>query len=253
VAGVWAEIATPAITVNDEVTLYQDLAGTTTDWYRHRWANTALTVNSAYSTEIQAGDSTVRQWLKADIPDKDITTTQIDTWISQTLVDLYARGMWKPDRSTVTITTQNGSGDEYYDIPAAIRDVYRVEKVSNDSLLRHVAWLYEGQWEQIGRQVRIYKSTTSYKYVVHGKALYQTIGQLAQDYFMLAFRMTRVRVLQFRLSQRSNFYKAVTFDKTTDINTQDIRAMIQEAEIQIERDIRALALAEPAVQSGSSA
>lgn len=250
---VFAQIADLPITANDEVTLYQDNSGTPTDWYRHRWGVTGGGTYSDYSSGIQGGDSTVRQWLRADIPDKDITTTQIQQWIDQVLVDLYARGMWKPDRATITITAPGGVSAEYYDLPASIRDVFGLEIVSNDTNMRHVAWLGEGQWMQVGRQIRIFAATTSYKYVVHGKAQYQTIGQLANDYFMLAFRMARLRVLQWRLSQRSNFYKAVTFDKVTDINTPDIRAMIQEAQVDIERDIRSLALAEPAVGVGWSA
>lgn len=251
VAGVWALIATVAIDPSDEYTVYTDTGGEDTSWYRWEWQNAAATLTSNPSPAIQAGDSVVRQWLKGDIGDADIGNDKWDRWTKQTLIDLFNRGIWKNAAATITITKgSDGTFNEWYDIPAAIRDVMAVERASNDALLRHNDWITHGEWQQVDRDIRLVAASDTLKYRVHGKAQYDAIGELTDDYFMLAYRMIRLRLLQYRLGQRSNFYRHTIFDKSTDIGIPELRTMVADAKVEIAEDIKALAGPEPMVPFG---
>ncbi len=248
VAGAFALIATVAIDSSDEYTAYTDTGGEDTSWYQWKWQNTAATLTSNASPAIQAGDSVVRQWLKGDIGDADIDNAKWDRWTKQTLVDLYNRGIWKPVRATVTATKNaDGTFVERYGVAGAIRDIIDVEQVTSDAYLGHVNWLRSGEWLRDGREVRLIGATDTVSYVVHGKAQYVSIGELTDDYFMLAYRMIRLRLLEYRLGQRANFYRAVIYTKESDINIPEIRSMIQDARGEIAEDIKNLALPEPMV------
>lgn len=251
-AGAFADIATFAFDPSDEATRYVDSGGEDTSWYQWRWEHpTDVTKRSNYSPAIQAGDSIIRQWLRSDIPDKDVTTSMWDRWTKQTFIDLYSAGIWKIARATVAITkASDGTKNEWYDIPAKIRDVLGLELVSNDANLRHVAYLSSGEWEQVGRQIRVTRANDTYKYQIFGKAQFVAIGELTDDYFMLAYRMIRSKLLAFRINQRANFYKNILYDKRSDIDIPDLRAMKADADADIARDIRALALPEPIVPEG---
>ena len=249
-AGAFALIATVAIDASDEYTAYTDTGGEDTSWYRWEWV-TSGGVASNPSPALQAGDSVVRQWLKGDIGDADVTNAMWDRWTKQTLIDLYNRGIAKNTVATVTITTgSDGTFNEWYDIPSSIRDVTAVERASDDALLRHSHWVTQGEWQQVGRDIRLFGATDTYKYRVHGKAQFESIGELTDDYFMLAYRMIRLRLLNYRLSQRSNFYRHTIFDKSTDIGIPELRAMIADAKVEIAEDIKALAGPEPLVPFG---
>jgi len=145
--------------------------------------------------------------------------------------------------------TKNADGTfvERYGVAGAIRDIIDVEQVTSDAYLGHVNWLRSGEWLRDGRQVRLIGATDRVSYVVHGKAQYTSIGELTDDYFMLAYRMIRLRLLEYRLGQRSQFYKWVVFDKSSDINIPEIRSMIQDARVEIAEDIKNLALPEPMI------
>ena len=134
-----------------------------------------------------------------------------------------------------------------YGVAGAIRDIIDVEQVSNDAYLLHSNWLRSGEWIRDGRQVRLIAPSDSVLYVVHGKAQYASIGELTDDYFMLAYRMIRLRLLEYRLGQRSNFYRWTVMDKVSDIGPNDLRAMIQDARGEIAEDIKNLALPEPMI------
>jgi len=249
VAGAFTLIATLAIDSSDEYTEYTDTGGEDTSWYQWKWSHpTSGAVDSNPSPAILAGDSVVRQWLKGDIGDADIDNAKWDRWTKQTLIDLYNRGIWKPVRASITIT-KNGDGTylERYGVLGTIRDIIDVEQVSNDAYLLHYNWLRSGEWVRDGRQVRLIAPSDTVKYVVHGKAQYASIGELTDDYFMLAYRMIRLRLLEYRLGQRSNFYRWTIYDKVSDISPSDIRAMIQDARVEISEDIKNLALPEPMV------
>ena len=249
VAGAFALIATVAIDSSDEYTAYTDTGGEDTSWYQWKWSATSGTpVPSNASPAIQAGDSVVRQWLKGDIGDADVTNAMWDRWTKQTLVDLYNRGIWKPVRATVTATKNaDGTFVERYGVAGAIRDIIDVEQVTPDAYLGHVNWLRSGEWTRDGRQVRLIGATDTVKYVVHGKAQYASIGELTDDYFMLAYRMIRLRLLEYRLGQRANFYRHIVYTKESDINIPEIRSMIQDARVEIAEDIKNLALPEPMI------
>lgn len=137
VPGAFAEITAVDIDDSDLYTLYNDAVGAATDWYRHRWSNAAGTVFSGYSPSLQAGDSQMRQWIRADIPDADLTATIWDRWIDQSLIDLYAFGLWKPVTQTVTVTSSNGAVDRLYGINGEIRDVFAVEVIGTDASAIH--------------------------------------------------------------------------------------------------------------------
>ena len=248
-AGAFTLIATVAIDTSDEYTAYTDTGGEDTSWYQWKWSHpTSGVVDSNPSPAIQSGDSVVRQWLKGDIGDADIGSDKWDRWTKQTLIDLYNRGIWKPARATVTIT-QNADGTlvERYNVAGAIRDVLDVEQASDDAYLGHVTWLRHGEWLMDGRQVRLIGAAEGVKYVVHGKSQYASIGELTDDYFMLAYRMIRLRLLQYRLGQRANFYRNTIYDKTSDINIPEIRSIIADTRAEIAEDIKNLALPEPVV------
>lgn len=250
-AGAFTLIATVAIDASDEYTEYLDTGGEDTSWYQHEWYNATGPLLSNRSPALAAGDSVVRQWLRADMADADVTNTMWDRWTKQTLIDLYNRGISKPTAATITITEgSDGSFNELYDISSSIRDVTMVERVSNDALLRHSDWVTTGQWQQVGRDIRIVGASDVHLYRVHGKRQFNSIGELTDDYFMLAYRMIRLRLLTYRLSQRSNFYRHTIFDKSTDIGIPELRAMIGDAEREIAADIGALAQAEPLVPFG---
>jgi len=249
VAGAFVFIATVAIDASEEYTAYTDTGGEDTSWYQAKWSHpTSGVPDSNPSPSLQAGDSWVRQGLKGDIGDADVTNAMWDRWTKQTLIDLYNRGIWKPARATITITKNADSTFvERYGVAGAIRDVIDVEQVSNDAYLLHHNWLRSGEWTRDGRQVRLIAPSDTVKYVVHGKAQYASIGELTDDYFMLAYRMIRLRLLEYRLGQRSNFYRHTIYDKVSDISPSDIRAMIQDARGEISEDIKNLALPEPTV------
>jgi hypothetical protein len=253
--GAFAEIADVEIDDSDLYTLYNDNAGAPTDWYRHRWANLAGSVFSGYSASLQAGDSQMRQWIRADIPDADLTAAVWDRWIDQALIDLYAFGLWKPVSQTITPTSSSGAVDRVYGINGELRDVYAVEVIGTDASAIHQYQLIGNEFMQEGRNIRIPSASTGYKYVIWGKARFATVGELTDEGYMLLYHMVRAKYLQFRENSRANYRKFIIIDRDSDITPEQIRQMKVDAHAEVERRIKALAYAEPAVpvpESGPS-
>lgn len=250
VPGAFAQIADVAIDTSDEFTYYQDVAGDTTAWYRHRYSNGVATF-SGYSDAIQAGDSVVRQDVRAEIPDLDITAAMWDRWGRYVLADLYILGIWKEDEAQIVIT-QNGSvPTQRYAVPGYIRDVYRVElRDNNGDVLDSLTDPEEVAFSATNRQIRIFDAqpaTSLYRYWVVGKAQYRTMGELTDDFHVIALHMLLVRYAQFRKRQRLNYKKFITMDPTTDILPRDIDAFIAEEKSEVAVRAAALANAEPAI------
>jgi hypothetical protein len=244
--GAFAEIGTAPIDTSDEFTYYQDIAGDDTAWYRHRFSNGAATF-SGRSPAIQAGDSVVRQDVRAEIPDLDITAAMWDRWGRYVLSDLYMLGIWKEDEGEIVITTTNNVPTERYTVPGYIRDVYRVElRDQNGSVLEQLSDPEEVAFSAGNRQLRIFDASlpaTNVHYWAIGKAQYRTLGELTDDFYVLALHMLLVRYAQYRKRQRLNWKKFITFDPTTDILPKDIDMFIAEEKSEVA--VRAAALANP--------
>jgi hypothetical protein len=250
--GAFAEVASIAIDTSDLYTLYNDATGAPTDWYRHRWSNAGGTVFSGYSTALQAGDSQMRQWIRADVPDADLSGTVWDRWIDQSLIDLYAFGLWKPVSQTVTPTSSNGAVNRVYGINGELRDVYAVEVIGTDAPGTHQFQMIGGEYMQEGRTIRIPSAMTGYKYVVWGKARFASVGELTDEGYMLLYHLVRAKYLQYRENQRANYRKFIVMDRDSDITPEQIRQMKVDAQAEVERRIKSLAYAEPAIPMSES-
>lgn len=246
--GAFVQIDNVPIDTSDEFTYYADVGGDDTAWYRIRYANTALTVFSGYGDYIQAGDSVIRQWARGEFPETSLTIAMWDRWGKQVLIDLYTHGIWKLDEAQVTLTTQAGNVvDEVYAIPAKIRDVIAVEvRDLSTGLLNET--LEDGEWAtHTNRKIRIFGAGTAYGYWIVGKAQYRALGELTDDFYMLALHLLFVKVLLFRKRQRANFKQFVTMDPTTDMNPDQLGRMIADERLEVAERVKALALAEPAI------
>jgi hypothetical protein len=245
--GAYAQIADVAIDTSDEFTYYADQTGDSTFWYKYRYSDGGVSF-SGYSDETQAGMSVVREDARAEIPDLDITAAMWDRWGRLVLADLYFLGIWKEDEGEIVVTAgADGASVESYAVPHYIRDVYRVELRDNyGHVLDSLTDPEEVAFSATNRRIRIYDAeaaTTSYRYWVVGKAQYRTMGELMDDFHVIALHMLLVRYLQFRKKQRANFKKFITFDPTTDVLPKDIEAMIAEEKSEVA--VRAAALSQP--------
>jgi hypothetical protein len=254
VPGAFVQIAAVPIDFSDLYTLYNDPAGAPTDWYRHLWWDGAL-LFSGESPALQAGDSQMRQWIRSDIPDADLTGTKWDDWIDQSLIDLYAFGLWKPMSQIITPTSANGAVNRSYNINGELRDVYAVEVIGTDASAVHQYQLVGNEFVQEGRSIRIPAASVGYKYVIWGKARFATVGELTDEGYMLLYHMVRAKYLQYRENQRANYRKFIVMDRDSDISPEQIRQMKVDAQAEVEKRKNALAFAEPAIpvpESGPS-
>jgi len=241
-SGTWTEIANVAIDTKHEYTKYVDAAGIATDWYRHHWSDVGGGTVSDNSDAIQAGDSPMRQNAIVDMAADDITTATWSNWLDESVRDLYALGVWYPARATITAIANT----EYYPLDQRIRDAFAVELVDT-TYLNHIEWLILGsEWEQMAGELRLYNVSTSYKYVVHGKAQFKDLGELTDDYFSLILAMAKVKYYHKRLDERMDFIAYMVGDPRTDVNPDQIRQAIQLKEQDVARQLAGVVLAEPA-------
>jgi hypothetical protein len=246
--GAFTEITNIAIDASDEFTAYSDTTGATDSFYQHRWANAAGTIFSGYSDYIQAGDSPLKQRLKGDIPDADLTDTFWNRWITRAMLQLYNLGVWYEGRATITITKLISANveDERYVIPAALRQVFSVEAIDT-STTQHIFWLQADEWSVENRTIRFIRPSTQWKYVLHGKAQYQQLGELTNDVEELAYHLVVRMYLQKRINDRRNFRKWVVFDRTSDITLKDLRDGLRDVLADINEAKRAVEMPEPAM------
>jgi hypothetical protein len=217
--GAYAQVASLSNDPYNEFISFTDTGGTSTDWYRYRYANTGLTILSDYSTAIQAGDSIIRQWVKADIPDTDIFDTDWDRWRDETLTDLSLKYIGRfvyPPQSVVP----SGFTDVDHPINADIRKVTRVEMV--DSSGGRVT--STPAWEQYGRYLRLLYPKTSYTYNVYGIGYLRNLADADQEIFMLIYWGIRLKYLDRRLQERENFKYFLTADKVSDVSYQALQS-----------------------------
>lgn len=224
------------------------MSGSVDSWYQHRWANTGGTVFSGYSDNIQAGDSPLKQRLKGDIPDADLTDSFWNRWITRAMLQLYNLGVWYEGRATITPTKLISANtvDERYVIPGALRQVFSVE-IIDKTTTQLIAWLDADEWTVENRTIRLIRPSDQWLYVLHGKQQYQQLGELTNDVEELAYHLIRRMYLQKRINDRINFRKWVVFDRTSDVTLKDLREQLHDVLADITEAKRTIEMPEPAL------
>lgn len=247
----WTALSGSPVTIDtkNEYTSVTDMAGTATSYYRHRFRHSSGTpAASAYSTAMQVGDSIPEQWVKKDITDTAVTTLW-DTWLDQTMIDLYALGIWKRSTQDITITTATTGGVTYtvesYGINAALRDVFRAEWIDK-TVGTHVEFLNAEEWDVEDRNVRLYEPDTTYKLRLHGKAQYKRLGELTDDYYMLVCWMLREKYCQHQIDIRRDWRRFIMSDPNKDTTPEQLVEFLRVAQAEIAWRRRALEEPEPA-------
>lgn len=229
VPGAYSNVVLLDIDSSNENTNYTDTGGVaSTDWYHHRWETTDGLTVSAYSAALQAGDYLIRQWVKSDIPDADITNTMWDYWRDQAIQDLSFEQVARP-ADTQSLTATGNTTDQWYSLNAGIRIVTRVDMYSGND---YVGWT--DQWEQRGRQLRLFFPDSALTYKVYGIGEIRNLGDLDDELFMLVYWMVRRAYLDFRIAQRANWKNFQVAERPDDTSTPalvNLRA-IASAEVQ---------------------
>ena len=219
VPGAWAEVVSIDVDPFNEFTSYTDTGGADTDWYRYRYANTGGSVFSNYSNAIQAGDYLIRQWIKADIPDADLTNSDWDRWRDEVLTDLSVKYIGRPIYPPQSITP-SGYSDEWHGLNADIRKVVRVE-IYDSAGFRVTA---TPRWLQFGRNIRIENPLPTQTYKVFGVGILRNLADLDQELFMILYWRVRLKYLARRLADRANFRYFLSADKNTDVPLGQLEA-----------------------------
>lgn len=214
--GAYAEIVNQALDAFNENQVYIDSAGAVDSWYRYRYSNTGLTVNSTYSGGRQAGSYTVRDWLQADIPDADITPALWDQWRDMAIQEFRGKGIGRPVRYPVSITPSSTT-DEMHDLPAEIRNVVRVDVYYGSNWITSTP-----QYHQWGRQIRIFKPVTTLTYKLWGIGEIRTLADIDDELFPLLYWYMRLKYLDFRLHERERSRAFLTADKVSDVKTEQL-------------------------------
>lgn len=217
--GTFVQIVNVAIDQYNEYTDYTDTTGTVADWYRYRYANTALLVYSDYSDVIQAGDYIIRQWIMADIPDTDLTKADWDRWRDEVLADLSVKYVGRPIYPPQSITPA-GYTTEYYPLTGDIRKVIRVDIYDSAGFFVSGAT----KWSQFGRYLRIIRPQPSLTYKVYGLGLLRDLSDLDDELFMILYWGMRIRYLDRRLAERANWRFYLSSDKGSDVPLHDLEA-----------------------------
>lgn len=226
--GAFTEITNILLDSNADHTNYTDTAGTSTDWYRYRWANTAGTVFSDYSPSRQAGDYKIREWIKADIPDADITNTDWDRWRDQVFSDLALQGLGKIT-GTLYSWTPASNTDEWQNIDGRVSTVLQVDIYKGSDKLTTLT-----DWYQVGRKIRIPSPRSTWTYKYWGVEEIRNIGDLSDEMFNIVYWGMRLKYLFRRLADRQNFKFYLSADKTSDITITDLEKMAAEARSEYE-------------------
>lgn len=252
--GSWTLIANMPLTLSltDGFTPIEDTsASSTSNWYRHEYLDETELLSNGYSTAVQVNTFQALAWILADIPDADVVDMW-SRWSAEAVAGLWAAGgvgVWTPDKATITPVITDSSvdplPDEYYDIPVEIEEINRVEAVWA-STGRHMDWLYPEEWEQEGRQLRIYDADLFRLYVIHGRRRYRSVSELPETLYLLYYWLARKAYLMFRQSQRANFLEWVTFgSRRSSISPEQIDLFARRADVEIALQI---AIVAPAVE-----
>lgn len=235
--GAYAEISNVAINPYDETTEYTDIGGTTTDWYRYRYANTAGTNFSDYSGVLQAGDYATRQRIKRSIPDADITDPMWDDWRDQAILELNAEaiGRW----ADIQVVSPTSTTTYDYDLNGDIRRVVGVQMYSGSNYVRNLGL---ASWRQRGRKITITRPSTSYKYYVSGIAEIRDSADLDDELWVAVEKYMRWKYLETRVNQRMNYELFLSSDKKTDVGGDEISDTAEKAKLEWLRYINLLRL-----------
>jgi len=214
--GAFALVTTIDIDSFNESTDYTDTgASAITDWYRHRWESTGGGVVSQWSDSLQAGDSIVRQWISADVPDADRTDTMWDRWRDQAFQEMAFEQLGRP--VTQTLTPSASANDEFFDLESDVRIVTRVDMYDGSD---YMGWT--DQWEQRGRQVRIFYPDSSFTYKVYAIGELRDYGDIDDELFMLVYWLIRRAYLDYRIAQRANWKLFQVAERPDDTSTQSL-------------------------------
>lgn len=233
VPGAFAELVVVDATLYSEKFQYIDTTGSATSWYRHRYANTALTVNGDYSPSIQFGDYLIRQWIKLDIPDADLGVGSVtvndrwDKWRDQVIQDLSNEGLGRvaPPQDI----TPTDSKVELYGLNAEIRRAIQMDVYSKAGW--HVGQYHN--WKQWGRQVRIYHPRTTQTYKVWGVAELTCLPDIDDELYTTVKWGMRMYYVGWRRDQRLDMRPALSRTRLSDTTTNaDFRALFADAESQ---------------------
>jgi hypothetical protein len=217
--GAYAEIINQALDQYTENQVYIDSAGATDSWYRYRYSNTALTVNSTYSSDRQAGAYTVRDWLRADIPDADITTTDWDRWRDMAIQEFRNEGVGRPLAAALDFTPTSDT-DEWVNLPAAYRTIIRVDIYYSSRYMTNTP-----EWYAWGRKVRIPRPNKTYTYKLWGIGEIRTLADIDDELFPLLYWYMRMKYLDKRIADRQNFRQFLAADKVSDVKTEMLLEM----------------------------
>lgn len=228
--GVFAQIASIAIDTSNEQTAYVDTTGATTSWYKHRYEISGGGTLSDYTTAIQFGDYVVRQRIKTDIPDTDITNTMWDQWRDRTVQDMHGAGLGRPAAAQSITPTSNTT--EFYNLNAEIRRVVRVDVHSGDQFVAT-----KQSWYQWGRQLRLVYPLTTLIYKIYGIAQLRGLVDMDDELQEILYWGMRLRYIDFRINERMNFRPFLARTRGTDTgHPRDFQSL--KAEAQREWDTR---------------
>lgn len=227
--GAYAQIANVALDQYNENTSYIDTSGATTSWYRYRYANTALSIFSSYSTDVQAGTYTVKTWLQRDIPDADITSADWDQWRDMGIQEFRNKGIGRPVADALSITPTSNL-TYFYDIPAGYRTIIRVDIY--DASGNYIT--ATPQWMQWGRKLRIFRPETTWTYKCYGLGEIRDLTDIDDELFPLLYWYMRVKYLDKRIAERQNFRMFLNADKVSDVKTEVLLEMkLKDAQAQL--------------------
>lgn len=243
--GAFVEIASIAIDEFDEFTAYVDSGGENTSWYRARYANTAGTSFSDYTDARQVGSNKVKDRLKKNIPDADLTDPFWDQWIDQALIDLMAEGIWKHADYTITPTKTGSVVNTTYGIQGNIRDVFELWALTTDGT--RIVRMDAGEWVQKGREITIFAATDQRKYEVHGRRKFAVIGELTEDFEQIAYYLVRAAYFEYRENGRGNYRAYIVLDRASDISPEQLRQFKLDSIAAANKRIAALSWGEPAI------
>lgn len=215
--GAWALISTNTLDQYNENTIYTDTGGDTTSWYKYRYADTAVAMFSSDSPNIQAGQYTVKTWLKRDIPDADILDADWDQWRDMAIQEFRNKGIGRPIADPI-IVTPSSSTVYFYDIPAAYRTLVRLDIY--DAAGNYIT--VTPQWVQWGRKLRIFRPDTTLTYKAYGLGEIRDLTDIDDELFPLLYWYMRVKYLDKRIEERQNFRMFLNADKVSDVKTGEL-------------------------------
>lgn len=226
--GSWANIASnQLLDTTKEFSVYNDVDGISTSWYRYTYKDSANAVLGAVSAAIQAGDSKIRTWLKADLPSTDVTTAAWDRWIEETFTELSTEKIF---RELAPISLTGASNTYEYNLTPEVRAVLRVD-------------IYQGTvrvkpsraWEIWNGQIRLLQPSSAYTYKVYTLGDIFSFGHMNRQQYTFFAWCVRKKYLDYRLGQRSDWKWWTMSDRTSDSDIPRIQSLKADADSEYAR------------------